>query len=278
VRLVAADARLDRHVDHPGLTFREHRELAQALLDAARERRPIAPLTERHPDITLGDATRIRDALLAARILEGERPIGAKVSLDRPRIGRVPGAHEPRFGWLTDGMLLTSAVASVDDLIHPRVEPRLAFVLAQPLDGPIVSIGKVLAAAAEIRPCLEITDSRYVDSRALPIDEVADNCGAASLLVGDAVPVPAEGNLQALRVQVAVDVDGRPSSRGRDPFVAAPFGAIAWLASQMVQARGVVESGTLLLSPALGTSVALHPGMRLDARFGALGELSLSAR
>lgn len=114
-----------------------------------------------NPELTVGDARSIRDTLLTCRIAAGERLIGAKVSLGgtlaEPRFGSL----EPRLGWLTDAMLLPRAVVDLGELIRPRVEPKLAFLLARPLRGPVITAGDLLAATDRVFPCIEIVDSRY---------------------------------------------------------------------------------------------------------------------
>src|SRR5215207_8514896 len=133
-----------------GLTPREHRRLADVLLAAADRRRPIEPLSRRYPELTLGDACRISDVLLARRLAAGERLVGAKASNAGTGVG-----------WLTSGMLRAPGDVPLSGLIHPRVEAKVAFRLGAPLTGPVVDADALLAATDRVLPALELLDSRY---------------------------------------------------------------------------------------------------------------------
>ena len=51
-------------------------EMSRALLAARRERRPIAPLTERFPDMTIEDAYAVQQGLVAGLLADGDTIIG----------------------------------------------------------------------------------------------------------------------------------------------------------------------------------------------------------
>jgi 2-keto-4-pentenoate hydratase len=246
--------------DAPALTRREHRRLAGALLKAASERRALAPLSERFPELTLGDAAQIRDTAVVSRIAAGERLIGAKAAL--------AGTGEPCLGWLTDGMRLPSGAVAVDDLINPRVEAKIGFVVDRPLRASVGSVADLLAVTARVVPCLEVLDARFDGAAIEPVDAIADNCAAARLLCGPGVPPPDEADM--LRVGVRLGGAGLPAAdRGEI------IDATLWLANRVVEEGGELEAGAMLVSPACTPAVALRPGSRVHADFRALGALSL---
>src|SRR5438094_3627530 len=119
------------------LTRHEHLRLAEVLLRSAGDRQAIAPLSASYPELTPDDAARIRDTAIVRRIARGEQLIGAKVSFGVSGNGRAPG--EPRLGWLTDAMLISTPRVDVSDLIRPHLEAKVAFVLARPLRGHLGS-------------------------------------------------------------------------------------------------------------------------------------------
>jgi 2-keto-4-pentenoate hydratase len=251
-----------------GLTSREHHRLAAVLLSAARSRRAVDPLTDSYPELTLADAYRISNAVLARRIAEGERLIGAKVT-----------GTEPRLGWLTDVMLPSSSLLDLGELIHPRVTVGVAIVLARTLPGPAVTAGDVLAAAGEVIPCLEIVDSRYDVYAPSAADEIADNCSAARLLFGERLEAPSERQLHALRVEFETRsaCDPRPV---RSTRVADPLTEAVRCANWLLQGAAELPAGTLLLLPTGHRAVALEPGVSVRASFagGAPLELEMAHR
>jgi 2-keto-4-pentenoate hydratase len=258
------------------LTSREHRRVADILLDAARAGRAIPPLTEAFREMTVADACGIRDMLLARRISEGDQLIGAKVSLGPAGAERLHVAPDPQLGWLTDRMLVSSAPVDLSHLIHPRVEPRLGFVLARPLREPIGAGIDLLAATERVLPCLEIVDSRYDGAHSRRADDIADNCATAGLLLGEGVRPPAEGHLRRVRLQLEADGAVRaPAPRAH--AIVPPLEAATWLANRMLQGPNRPEPGTLLVCPVASRPVELLPGVRVTARFQGIGSVELQA-
>jgi 2-keto-4-pentenoate hydratase len=254
------------------LTRAEHRGLAEELLGAAHDRRAVEPLSERHRQLTVGDASRIRDMVLACRLAAGERLIGATVSLGLlPPAGDRNGA-DPRLGWLTDAMLLSNGIAEPEHLIAPRVEAKLAFMVSRSLRRPIATINELLASTYRVFPCLEVIDSRYAAGRLSAADDIADNCGAARLLLGRGVPPPAEGHLR--RTQLRFDVDGAAAERGRGALDCPPE-ATLWLGNRWIATAGEVLPGTLLTAAGAAPAVPLTPRARIAASFSGIGNVEL---
>jgi 2-keto-4-pentenoate hydratase len=258
------------------LTSREHRRLADILLDAARTRRAIPPLSEAFREMTLADAYGIRDMLLARRISEGDQLIGAKVSLAPAGPERRHMAPDPQLGWLTHRMLVSSGAVDLSRLIHPRVEPRLGFLLARTLHEPVAAGIGLLAATERVLPCLLIVDSRYDGAHPRLVDHIADNCATAGLLVGHGVPPPAEGHLRRVRAQLQADGAVRtPPPRAH--AMVPPLEAATWLANRMLRGGNRPEPGTLLVAPIASRPVELLPGLRVTARFEGIGSVDLQA-
>ncbi|MCZ0951997.1 MAG: 2-oxopent-4-enoate hydratase, partial [Rhodospirillaceae bacterium] len=109
-------------------------ELWQARL----EQKPIEPLTERVPDLTIEDAYRISLAVLDRRLAEGETVVGKKIGLTSKAVQETLNVDEPDFGFLTDVMIHHSGdeVEIARELIRPRAEGEIAFKLSRDLAGP----------------------------------------------------------------------------------------------------------------------------------------------
>ena len=254
------------------LTRADHRVLAEELLDATRQRRPLEPLSERYRQLTVADASRIRDMVLACRLASGERLIGATVSLaPPPPAGHRTGA-EPRLGWLTDAMLLSNGTVQSERLIAPRVEAKLAFTVSRTVRRPIATVGDLLASTYRVFPCLEVIDSRYGRDRLSAADDIADNCGAACLVLGRGVPPPAEGHVR--RTQLRFEVDGA-GPEGTRAALDCPPEATLWLGNRWIATAGELLPGTLLTAAAAAPAVPLAPGVRVAASFSAIGSVEL---
>ena len=257
------------------LADREHRRLARALVDATRAGRPIPPLTDRHAELTVADAARIRDIVLAHRLARGERLIGAKVMVPDASPDRQVAPAVPALGWLTDAMVLPAGVVNVGELIRPRVEPRIALALEQPLRGPIRTVSDLLSATVRAHIALEVIDSRYDHDTLCPADRVADNGGAAWLLIGPGVTTPAEGTLRRLRVDLDVEAGWVGLRDAGTTMSLSALDASVWLANELSLRRHDQAAGAMLVAPAGSSAVEMRPGVRVRAHARELGSLEL---
>jgi 2-keto-4-pentenoate hydratase len=172
-------------------------------------------------------------------------------------------------------MLLPAGVVNVGELIRPRVEARIALALERPLRGPIRTASDLLSATVRAHMALEVVDSRYDRDSLGPTDLIADNGGAARLLVGPGVTPPAEGTLRRLRIDVDVEagwVGLRESGAGSS---LSALEACVWLANQLSLVRHDQAAGALLVAPAGGDTVEMRPGVRVRAFERELGRLEL---
>lgn len=248
---------------------------ATALLRAEDERADRGPVTDEWPDLDLDTAYRVQDEVLRRKTARGRRVTGVKLGLtSRPKQERM-GIDSPLTAWLTDDMPLPAGEPlTVADLIHPRVEPEIVFVLGERLAGPGVTRDTALAAVARVGAGLEVIDSRYTDFRfALP-DVVADNASSARYVVGDVWRDPRELDLAAEPCRL--DVDGETEDTATGAAVQGhPAEALA-LAANTLARRGIaLEPGWTVLTGGLTDAVFARPGATIAAAFGGLGTVSL---
>jgi 2-keto-4-pentenoate hydratase len=261
--------------DPPRLAERELRRLARALVDAERAGRPIPPLTERHPDLSVADAERVRDIVLAHRLAGGERLVGAKVVVPNGSPDRQLAPVAAALGWLTDAMVLPAGVVNGGELIRPRVEARVALALEQPLRGPIRSPSDLLSAAVRAHIALEVVDSHYDRDTSAVADHIADNGGAARVLIGPGVAPPAEGTLRRLRVGLDVEAGWVGLREVGSSASQSALEAAVWLANHLSALPDDRGTGLLLVVPAGTEAVDLRPGVRVRAYERELGSLEL---
>ena len=82
------------------------RQVADALVAAERERKPIRPFTDEYPFLDAGRAYQAQQLFVEDHLNGGDRVVGAKLGMTS-RIKRIMlGVHEPVAGWLTAGMVL----------------------------------------------------------------------------------------------------------------------------------------------------------------------------
>ena len=122
----------------------------------------IPKLTEDFPGMTLGDGNAVQLALLERWLKEGRRQIGWKAGLTSQAKMIQMGVGVPTVGFLLADMARPeSSVITTEDLVHPRVECEVAFVLKTALGGRDCSRADVLAATDFVVPAIEVIDSRF---------------------------------------------------------------------------------------------------------------------
>jgi 2-oxo-3-hexenedioate decarboxylase len=185
------------------------------------------------------------------------------------------GVTTPVFGFMTDDYALPDgAECKVSELIHPKVEPEIAFVTKRPLKGPGCHIGAVLAATDFVLPGIEVIDSRYRDFKFDLKSVVADNTSAARFVVGGRA-LPAD-ELDLRTLGIVLEKNGEPVAFGAGAAVLGhPAAAIAMLANHLGSRDQEIPAGTLILSGGITEAVAVQAGDAVTLRVQGLGSVGL---
>ncbi|MBX6395487.1 MAG: fumarylacetoacetate hydrolase family protein [Alicyclobacillaceae bacterium] len=247
---------------------------AERLLQAERERRPIQPLTEAEPDITVVDAYRIQLALIERKLGAGDRVVGHKIGLTSRPMQEMFGVREPDYGHLLRSMQVESGATVDAPLIQPRVEAEIAFVLGTGLEGPGVGLHDVLRATEYVVPAIEVVDSRIENWRIRLADTVADNASSGCFVLGarpcrvtdvelDLVGMVLYENGEVVQTGAGAAVLGHPAL------------GVAWLANKLAEFGMSLQPGQVVLSGAVSAAVPVKPGARYVASFGRLGRVEV---
>jgi len=252
-----------------------HQELADELWQADRTARPVAPLTDRHPDLELQDAYAIQTINIDRRVAEGQRVIGRKVGLTSRPMQEMLGVDEPDFGVLTDEMAVEDGdEIALSRLVQPRVEAELAFVMERDLAGPGVTTGGALAAIAGALPAVEIVDSRVADWKIKLVDTVADNASSGLLVLGGRMRKVEDLDLRLLGVVVSrhgqlLDTGAGAAALGN------PARCVAWLANKLGSFGAGLRAGDVVLPGAVHRMVPVQPADVFRAEFAHLGAVTV---
>ena len=251
---------------------------AQALLEAYRTRRPIAPLTADYPDLTLEDAYAIQSEQIAIWAQAGRIVLGYKVGLTSSAMQRQLGVEEPDYGFLVDGMYhATGSTLDMGTYIAPRVEPEIAFVLGADLAGPGITVSDARAAVDHVVGSLEIIDSRIADWRITLADTIADNASSASVIVGRTAMPLADIDVAAL--SVSLTKNGETVGEGTGAAVlGSPLNALVWLANTLGNHGVTLRAGSLVLPGSVCAATPVVDGDEISADFGPLGIVDVRFR
>ncbi len=251
---------------------------ADILYDAERRRVPIHRITETEPELTLDEAYEIQDELLARRIADGERLVGAKLGLTSRAKQRDMGIDQPIYGWLTDAMLLAPDRAlSMSDVIHPRTEPEIALVLGSDLAGPGVTPMDALDATSAACAAMEVIDSRYVDFRFELPDVIADNTSASRFVLGGR-RVPAQQHDLSLLGCVLEERGTVVATAAGAAVLGHPAAALAELANHLGRRGKELKAGWVVLTGGLTAAVPVRAGSTVTASFAHLGMTQVTGR
>lgn len=255
-----------------------HRRLADELVRAQTERRPVAPLTERWPDLSVADAYAIQRLNARRRLDAGVRLVGHKIGLTSKAMQEMLGVDQPDYGHLFDEMTLSSGdIVARDELIAPRVEPEIAFVLGDRVEGPGVTAAQVMGATKAVLPALEVIDSRIADWRIALVDTVADNASCGRMVLGSDRAAADEHDLAEVAVRLMAD--GEIVQKGKGSAVLGhPAEAVAWLANALADYEVALTPGDVVLPGSCTAAVEMKAGSTYSADFGALGGVEVSCR
>ena len=232
--------------------------LGDELYQALRDEKAIQPFTERDIGITIDDSYYISLRMLENRIeKDGEKIVGKKIGVTSKVVQDMLGVHRPDFGFLTDVMEYPNngETPIKGNMISPRAEAEIGFMLKKDLVGPGVTEADVLDATDYIMPCFEIVDSRIKDWKIKIQDTIADNASCGTYTLGEGRVDPRTVDLPSLKV--IVKKNGKFLSEGMGSAVQGnPLTAVAWLANTLGEYGIPFKAGEVILS---GSLVPLEP-------------------
>ncbi|WP_085318292.1 2-oxopent-4-enoate hydratase [Derxia lacustris] len=253
-----------------------HHRYGDELYRALIERRTVEPLRLREPDITLDDAYRIQLRMVERRLAAGETIVGKKIGVTSKPVQDLLGVFQPDFGILTSGMVRREEEAiDLGDLIQPKAEAELAFVLKHDLNGPGITPMDVIRATDYVTPCFEIVDSRITSWNIRIQDTVADNASCGVYVLGKAKADPRRVDLTLAGMLLEKNGELVSTSAGT-AVQRAPATAVAWLANTLGALGIPFRAGEVILSGSQSVLVGVADGDRLACTIGGLGSCRIS--
>jgi 2-oxopent-4-enoate hydratase len=271
---LAKGAAMSSEVAEKTIEQAEIERLGLALYEAERTRVPIEPLTSMYPNMTPADAYGIQQVMMAGK-LKGHKILGRKVGLTSRAMQQMLGVDQPDYGLLLDDMsVLDGGDCPLDELIQPKIEPEIAFVLEKDLTGPDVTIEQVLDATAYICPSLEIVDSRIRNWQIKLADTIADNASSARYVLGSTISPVKSHDLRLMGM--ILEKNGQLIDTGAGAAALGhPANAVAWLANKLSEFGVSLKAGDVILPGALCRAVDCKRGDTFRADFAGIGSVSV---
>ena len=245
--------------------------LAKELYQAEKNHTPIDALTARYPEISNEEAYQVQLAGMQLRQSDGHTIVGKKIGLTSKAMQAALGVFEPDYGYITDKMMaLEGDVLSLSELIAPKVEAEVAFILKEDLTGPGVTVSKVLQASAGIMPALEIIDTRVKDWKIKIQDTIADGASIGKVVVtGRLIPVD-EFDMRFMGLVLEKNGEVVATAAGA-AVLGHPANAVAWLANKLADYGIALKAGDIVMSGSLTAACPVAAGDSVRAAFDRLG-------
>jgi 2-oxopent-4-enoate/cis-2-oxohex-4-enoate hydratase len=246
------------------------------LYQALRTRQTVLPLTSREPDIMIDDAYQISLKLLEQRLASGEKIVGKKIGVTSKAVQTMLDVHQPDFGFLTDKMAFEDACEMPigRELIQPRAEAEIAFVLKSDLVGPGIDEAAVIAATERVHACFEVVDSRIRDWKIRIQDTVADNASSGLFLLGKDGVDPRKVDLVSCRMVVHKNGAKKSEGTGKEAL-GSPVYCVAWLANTLGRFGISLRAGEVILSGSLVPLEPVVPGDEMSVSVEGIGGASV---
>ncbi|GAA4913002.1 4-oxalocrotonate decarboxylase [Actinomycetospora succinea] len=246
-------------------------DLADRLTKAVTERTAIDPLTDDVTDLDLETGYAVQRVL---RDQAGPR-VGWKLGVTSRAKQAQVGVSDPVCGFLPGaGALDLGEPLRTGELIQPRAEPEIVFILGRDLAGAHVTAADVLSATSGLAVGIEILDSRFRDYRFTMADVVADNTSAARFVVG--TPVPPAG-IDVRLVGVLLEKNGElVATASGAASLGHPAAAVAWLVRRLAASGEGLAAGEVVLSGGLTAATPVVAGDVVAVTIDRLGTVELA--
>ncbi|MGG1663486.1 2-keto-4-pentenoate hydratase [Brevibacillus sp. NRS-1366] len=250
-------------------------QLADYLSRAEQNRQGVKPLTKLVPDIQMKDAYQVQLLIVQRKVESGQKIVGKKIGLTSLAMQQLLGVDQPDYGHLLDSMIIENGrTLSLGQVIQPKVEAEIAFVLKSDLIGPNVTAEDVILATDYIVPALEIVDSRIENWQIKLEDTVADNASSSHFVLGGS-PTQVD-TLDLMQFSATLMKNGEVMNKGVGADVlGGPALCVAWLANKLQEFGITLSAGEVILSGALSAAVDVQPGDYVQAVFDHIGEVSV---
>ena len=252
------------------------KDYAAKLRQAQATKTPISPLRDDIGEHNEELAYAIQQVNTNHKLVDGARIVGKKIGLTSIKVQEQFGISTPDFGILFDDMeVLNGLSLPISEVMQPKIEGELAFVLGGSLDNDKLTIVDIINSIDYVLPSLEIVGSRIDNWNIRIADTVADNASASHYVLGHTPKMLDDIDIVNCKMNITINGELKSSGSGKD-CLGSPLNAVLWLARKMQSVGQPLQAGELILSGSLGPMVVVNAGDHVDAEFEGLGSVSIS--
>jgi 2-oxo-3-hexenedioate decarboxylase len=246
-------------------------EIAKSLDDAAFRAEPIAQISNQI-DFTEEDAYKIQKLSMEERYARGEKFVGLKLGFTSYAKMEQMGVHDMIWGRLTDSMWLKNGeTLSMNQFIHPRAEPEIAFLLKKDLNREI-SLEEIPEYISACAPAIEIIDSRFANFKFSLEDVIADNCSSSGFVIGAWQPLPESLTNRSMSLLFDKEIREEDTSNA---ILDNPLRSICNASRLAAKYNQPFSAGNILLAGAATPAVFVESGKKITAKVEGIGSCSI---
>ncbi|WML39407.1 fumarylacetoacetate hydrolase family protein [Neobacillus sp. OS1-2] len=252
----------------------QFKDIANYLILAEVEKREVVKVTANlKPDLTVEEGYLVQQEIVNRKLEEGRRIVGPKMGLTSQAKMKQMGIEEPIYGYVFDYMLIENGGrVRLHEMIHPKVEAEIAFIIGEDIEGPGLTGAQVLAKTAYVLPALEVIDSRYENFNFTLPDVIADNASTSRVIFGTTLKKPEQFELDL--VGATLSINGEIKDLGAGAAVLGhPAHSVAMLANMLARKGDKVRKGDVILTGGITSAIMLKNGDVVSGRFDGLGEV-----
>ncbi|MFS8038954.1 2-keto-4-pentenoate hydratase [Xanthobacter sp. AM11] len=249
------------------------RAAADRLHAAATARAPTAPIRDLLREGDVDAAYAVQRINTERALAAGRRLVGRKTGLTSVAVQRQLGVDQPDYGMLFADMARPEGLdIAVADVLQPKAEAEIAFVIGRDLDGEQLTAADLFRAVEYAVPAIEIVGSRVAGWDIRITDTIADNASSGLYVLGSRPTRLTDFDPRLCGM--VMEKRGEPVSVGAGAAcLGSPLTAALWLAQVMARVGLPLKAGDTILSGALGPMVAVAAGDVFDVRIGGLGSV-----
>ncbi len=248
---------------------------AQRLREAEATGVPCAPVRDLLGATDLAAAYAAQHLNTQRRLAAGAHIAGRKIGLTNPAVQQQLGVDQPDYGALFgDREVPNGGEAPWREMMQPRVETEIAFVLGRDLPSANIGAADMPSAIEFALVAIEIVGSRIENWDIRITDTIADNASASHFVLGHR-PVRLH-RFDLLQCAMTMELNGIQVSAGTGSnCLGSPVNAALWLAKTMAAHGQPLRAGDVVLTGALGPVVPVQSGDRVTAAIEGLGSVSV---
>ncbi len=250
-------------------------QISDQLLDAERTCQPIDPITEKFKDLSYQDVYSVQLRSIRKKVQSGAVVVGKKIGLTSKGMQAQFHIDEPDYGIIVDKAVFREGKPfPTRQLILPRIEAEIAFLLRDTLKGPGITLANVLKATEGVIPAFEVIDSRIRDWKITVKDSIADNASNAAVILGGKITPISDIDLRLTGLVLEKNGEMIATAAGAE-VLGNPAQSVAWLANKLSEYDIALQSGEFIMSGSLTRAANVEPGSFFRATFDRLGPVSV---